>query len=80
VSASNADSISDLAGLFTNMSLGGGWGPHATGDAFFDPKGNIAGGGFTAGLGVGAGAFLGPTDTAILPWWSPEPKPAPCEK
>ena len=32
---SNGSSIQDLNGLFTNANAGGGWGPHATGDAFF---------------------------------------------
>lgn len=84
VASSNAPTIYDLAGEFGNMSLGGGWGPSATGDAFFGfarDGSPVAGGGFTAGAGVGAGAFLGPTETGILPWWpnpQPSPNPTPC--
>lgn len=35
VAVSNGDTVCDLAGPFKNVSLGGGWGPDATGDAFW---------------------------------------------
>jgi len=50
----NACSIDDLNGPFNNVSLGGGWGPHASGDGFFGKGANgrsIAGAGITLGLG-----------------------------
>jgi len=83
VAGSNGDTINDLKGPFANVSLGGGWGPSATGDAFTgwaDDGRAIAGGGFTFGPGAGAGASLGVTDTAVIDitkWLFHPPPPIP---
>ena len=65
---SNGDTIFDLAGPFTNISSGGGWGPFASGDAFFGFGQNgqrVEGGGITIGIGLGAGASVAITNTFI---------------
>jgi RHS repeat-associated protein len=65
---SNACSINDLSGLFANVSRGGGWGPNATGDAFYGKGGNgqdVVGGGITIGAGLGSTGFVGATNTSI---------------
>jgi RHS repeat-associated protein len=67
---SNGDTICDLRGPFANISLGGGWGPDATGDGFTGEGANgnfIAGGGLTLGVGAGANSFLGITETGVAP-------------
>jgi len=53
--ASNAATVQDLSGIFTNVSSGGGWGAHATGD------------GFTVGVGAGGGASATITNTVVTP-------------
>jgi RHS repeat-associated protein len=65
---SNGDTINDLNGLFTNVSAGGGWGPHASGDAFFGFGANgqrVEGGGLTIGLGAGGSSSTTITNTSI---------------
>ncbi|MES1192158.1 MAG: hypothetical protein ABUS47_13900 [Steroidobacter sp.] len=66
VHSSNGTTIEDLSGGFTNVNVGGGWGPHATVDAFFggghDGK-LVEGGGLTIGAGAGAGAASSATMT-----------------
>jgi RHS repeat-associated protein len=54
--ASNGDTIGDLNGPFNNVTAGGGWGPHASGDGFFGFGSHgqrVVGGGITIGYGVG---------------------------
>ena len=68
IGASNANSVCDLGGPFDNLSLGGGWGPDATGDAFYGrgTQGqSVLGGTLTLGAGLGATAFGGATYTNI---------------
>ena len=68
VHESNGDSISDLEGPFVNVAVGGGWGPHATGDTFtgIGSQGQLVeGGGLTIGAGIGAGASTTITNTTI---------------
>jgi hypothetical protein len=70
VAGSNGDSICDLKGKFNNVSLGGGWGPDATGDAFWGPGSQgqlVQGAGLTLGAGIGASAFSGQTNTTLGP-------------
>ena len=70
VNSSNAKTICDLNGLFTNVSAGGGWGQSASGDAFYgtDSQGNrIEGGGITIGAGAGAGGVVTITNTTVAP-------------
>jgi len=65
---SNADTVCDLAGPFKNVSLGGGWDPDATGDAFWGSGSHgqpVMGGGLTLGGGLGASAFIGQTRTTL---------------
>lgn len=71
VGASNAKTICDLRGRFTNVGVGGGWGPSGSGDGYWGPSdnGTVYGGGVTVGPGVGAGAFAGPTWTVVKPWF-----------
>lgn len=67
---SNGDTVCDLAGPFQNVSLGGGWGPDATGDAFWGEGSHgqlVEGAGLTLGVGVGASAFSGATNTVLGP-------------
>lgn len=69
-SVSNANTICDLAGPFRNLSLGGGWGPDATGDAFWGQgtQGQlVSGAGISLGGGLGADAFSGETNTTLGP-------------
>ncbi|WP_352498958.1 hypothetical protein [Mesorhizobium sp. M0030] len=66
----NACSIDDLNGPFNNVSLGGGWGPHASGDGFFGKGANgrsIAGAGITLGAGLGEGGADTVTTTNVTP-------------
>ena len=66
---SNGSSIRDLNGLFSNGSAGGGWGPHATGDAFFghgQGGQRVEGGGVTVGAGAGATSSTTMTDTKVF--------------
>ena len=68
--ASNADTICQLAGPFNNVSLGGGWGPDATGDGFWGQNANgktVTGAGLTLGAGLGATGSVGRTDTMLGP-------------
>lgn len=70
LAASNADTICQLAGPFNNVSLGGGWGPDATGDGFWGQNANgqtVTGAGLTLGAGIGADASVGRTDTTLGP-------------
>jgi hypothetical protein len=67
---SNGDTVCDLAGPFKNASLGGGWGPNATGDAFWGEGSQgqmVEGGGLTLGVGLGASSFSGETNTVLGP-------------
>jgi len=61
--------INDLGGPFTNGSLGGGWGPSASGDFFTGPSNNgwVTGGGVTVGAGLGAGGSSSITVTGVSP-------------
>lgn len=64
----NACSIHDLGGPFTNIDLGGGWGPHASGDGFFGQGSHgqfVAGAGVTIGPGLGAGGSTTITTTTV---------------
>jgi RHS repeat-associated protein len=74
---SNGNSIQDLNGLFTNVSVGGGYGPHASGDGFagYGADGQVVqGGGLTIGAGVGAATSTTVTDTAVTqPFINPNP-------
>jgi hypothetical protein len=65
--ASNAATVQDLSGIFTNVSSGGGWGAHATGDGFYGMTPNVLGGGFTVGVGAGGGASATITNTVVTP-------------
>ncbi|MHB8405520.1 MAG: RHS repeat-associated core domain-containing protein [Gammaproteobacteria bacterium] len=68
IGASNANTVCDLGGPFDNLSIGGGWGPDATGDAFYGygTQGQpVLGGALTLGLGLGATSFGGGTGTHI---------------
>jgi RHS repeat-associated protein len=78
VSGSNAQTINDLSGPFATGSLGGGWGPNASGDFFTgdSPHGWVYGGGITVGAGLGAGGSSSITGTLINPLWSPS---SPCK-
>ncbi len=69
VSGSNAQTINDLSGPFNQVSLGGGWGPNASGDAFTgsSPNGTVHGGGVTVGPGLSAGGSTTITGTNITP-------------
>lgn len=65
---SNGDSINDLNGPFVNVAAGGGWGAHATGDAFTGQGSQgqlVEGGGLTIGIGIGAGASTTITGTSV---------------
>jgi hypothetical protein len=68
-SVSNAQTIFDLQGPFSSGSLGGGWGPNASGDYFTGPSpdGWVIGGGITIGAGLGAGGSSSITVTQISP-------------
>lgn len=64
----NLCSIYDLNGPFGNVDLGGGWGPHATGDAFYGQGVNaqfVTGAGITLGAGLGEGGASTITTTAV---------------
>ena len=70
VGASNANTVCDLGGPFANLSLGGGWGPDATGDAFLGygtQSQRVEGGTLTLGTGLGLTSFGGITGTHIGP-------------
>jgi RHS repeat-associated protein len=65
---SNGDSIQDLNGLFVNVTAGGGWGAHASGDGFFGYGSHgqrVEGGGITIGVGAGGSSSVTVTNTAI---------------
>ena len=66
---SNAETICQLTGLFLNSSVGAGDGLDISGDAFTGQsnRGTVVGGGFTAGVGFGAGGSILPTYTVVLP-------------
>ena len=65
--ASNAATVQDLAGPFVNVSSGGGWGAHATGDGFYGTNPTVFGGGFTVGTGAGAASSVTYTNTVVTP-------------
>ncbi len=65
---SNGNTIYDLNGLFTNVTVGGGYGPHISGDAFYgygSEGQRVEGTGWTAGAGVGASSAVTITNTYI---------------
>ena len=64
---SNAKTICDLRDDFTNIGIGGGWGPSATGDGFVgnSPNGRVVGGGVTIGPGLGASGSATTTNTTV---------------
>jgi hypothetical protein len=65
---SNATTVQDLAGPFVNVSSGGGWGAHATGDGFTSTTSPIVtGGGFTVGTGAGGASSVTYTNTVVTP-------------
>ncbi|HVV01468.1 MAG TPA: RHS repeat-associated core domain-containing protein [Verrucomicrobiae bacterium] len=66
---SNAKDNSDLNGPFGSASVGGGFGPDASGDVFWgnSPDGPVIGGGGTVGVGLGGGASVDLTGTKIHP-------------
>ena len=68
IAVSNGNTVCDLAGPFNNANLGGGWGPDATGDAFWGTGSQgqrVEGGGLTIGGGIGGSAFVGQTNTQL---------------
>ena len=68
IHASNANTIGDLRGPFTNVSSNVGAGADIAGDAFFGRNGDgspIVGGGVTLGTGVGGGVSTSLTFTGI---------------
>ncbi|MET4570952.1 RHS repeat-associated core domain-containing protein, partial [Rhodanobacter soli] len=69
VEVSNADTVNDLAGPFTNLAASGGEGAGGSLDEFWgkDHTGckDVTGVGVTLGGGVGANAFMGPTTTTL---------------
>jgi len=70
IGTSNGNTVCDLGGPFDNLSLGGGWGPDATGDAFYGhgTQGQtVLGGTLTLGPGLGATSFAGITGTNVGP-------------
>jgi hypothetical protein len=67
---SNAPNINALGGKFDNANIGGGYGPHATADAFHgttDQGQNILGTGFTVGAGVGGASSVTRTWSNVGP-------------
>jgi hypothetical protein len=66
--ASNAKCNKDLGGKFGYAGAGGFFGGGASGDTFWGPSddGPVVGGGFTVGVGLGAGATGGLSDTGIF--------------
>jgi hypothetical protein len=57
-------------GWFDNANIGGGWGAHATGDAFngtTDEGQNVLGTGFTVGAGAGGASSVTRTWTNVGP-------------
>lgn len=71
ISGSNAKTICDLSGPFASGSVGGGWGPNASGDYFTGSSRNgwVTGGGITIGAGLGAGGSSAITGTKVYPIW-----------
>jgi hypothetical protein len=69
VQGSNALSICDLTGPFTNFSAGGGAGAAGTADGWggASPDGRVTGGGATFGVGAGASAGASETVTYVQP-------------
>jgi RHS repeat-associated protein len=71
VNASDADTVCDLRGTFAYGSVGGGWGPSGAGNWFVGSNqagtGTVLGAGVTAGEGLGAGTFVGTTNTWVKP-------------
>jgi hypothetical protein len=71
LSGSNACTIFDLEGLFANGSVSAGEGLGASVDGFSGTSpitgAPVAGGGFTAGVGIGGGASSMPTNTKVVP-------------
>ncbi|MHB8624445.1 MAG: RHS repeat-associated core domain-containing protein [Sulfuricaulis sp.] len=68
IAVSNGNTVCDLVGPFNNANLGGGWGPDATGDAFWGTGSQgqrVEGGGLTIGGGIGGSAFVGQTNTQL---------------
>jgi RHS repeat-associated protein len=68
-SASNAQGICDLAGPFSNFSVGAGAGLSGSIEGFQGPSdhGTVTGGGFTIGPGLGAGGSAGGSYTWVTP-------------
>lgn len=67
---SDAASVDDLGGAFTNISAGGGLAEHAAGEAFFGTgtQGQpVQGTGFSVGVGAGAASSATYTGTAVTP-------------
>ncbi len=66
---SNAATVCDLKGPFTNGSVGAGAGIAGSIDVFSgnSDHGWVTGGGFTVGAGLGAGGFAGGTWTSLGP-------------
>lgn len=66
---STAETICDLRGPFTNLSVGAGAGVDASIDGFAGQSdhGPVVGGGFTLGAGLGAGGAGGGTFTWVNP-------------
>ena len=71
VQVSNGKCNNDLSGMFGYGSLGGGFGPDGSLDAFWgnSPDGKVIGVGGTFGVGAGAGANGGISGTTIRPLW-----------
>ena len=68
--STNANSIGQFGGPFNNASVGAGLGPSLTIDAYKDPTSPVTGAGFTLEVGVGGGASVTRTDTAVTPIWT----------
>jgi len=67
---SDAPTVNDLSGPFVNVSSGGGWGYHATGDGFYGTgqQGQpVLGTGFSVGAGAGGASSVTYTTTAVSP-------------
>lgn len=74
VHVSNAPTVADLGGAFTNVSAGGGNGAHVTGDAFFGTTAQgepIIGTGGTVSFGEGVTSSVTYTGTILTPSFNP---------
>jgi RHS repeat-associated protein len=68
VAVSTAQTVNNLGGVFSNASIGIGAAGRVGLDTFFGPSDNgfVSGVGLSAGVGLGATSFAGPTNTVIM--------------